>query len=372
MEEAMPINKKLILLQLLLGLIICGCSTIKDDIKDSSSVEAKIFKRETLSAIFKEYFQEDAIYIDEENSKDKVNIKKLWNALGIKKEEVSSKVDDGAKERLLFGADEFDRPSIRYRTYTSHLATDTQDEYVILEFSEFNSDYELLLFKKEGEDWVYVTHEVIRENGGYELDLQFLKTDDNTLLFSIVETGGRGTDFFSNDYVFYKLIDGKLKQVLTTLKSGYQEGRWMFFKREYEAQMWPFFFSSPSIGFTYYITFQGDSFYYDSKFKDVPRFFILFTMKKNVLFNWDPKISQYVLDKKSSQLSEEEMRAISDDGREQFYAKNKARIDSLKHFGTERQKEWAQLFERITTGKTELGWDEKAGTYVEIPKVATP
>lgn len=337
----------------LLILIVSGCGTTRSSHKDISATETFAAAR-TLSAVLKECFQEENIYIDEEKSKDKCNIGKLWNTLGIKREEVSYKTDGGTKIAFLFNADKFKVPSLRYRTYQSHLSTGTQDEFVILELNVFNSDYQLLLFKKQGRDWVYITHEIIHDNGGYGLDLEFLRTDDNTLLFSVIETFAHGDGEFSNSYVIYKLIDGKLKIVLDTLKSGYRESEIAFFKKEFEAQMWPFFFSSPNIGFTYYITYWGDSFYYDSKFKDTPRFFILFTVEKRVLFNWDPKISQYVIDKTSLQLNEAEIRAIFDDGPEEFYKKNKTRIDSFKFSGTERQKEWARLFNRVATGKTEL------------------
>ena len=324
---------KIIIFPSLLILITSGCGTTRSFHKDISATETLTAAR-TLRAVLKEYFQENNIYIDEEKSKNKCNIGKFWNALGIKKEEVSYKTDDGTKIAFLFDADKLKAPSLRYRTYQSHLATGTQDEFVILELNVFNSDYQLLLFKKQDQCWVYITHEIIHDNGGYGLNLEFLRTDDNTLLFSVIETFAHGDGEFSNSYVIYKLIDGKFKIVLDTLKSGYQESELAFFKKEFKALMWPFFFSSPNIGLTYYITYQGDSFYYDSKFKDEPRFFILFTMERRVLFNWDPKISQYVIDKTSSQLNEEEIRAIFDDGPVEFYKKNKARIDSFKFSGS--------------------------------------
>jgi len=346
---------RIIIFPSLLILIASGCGTTRSSYNDISATKtlAAKAKTRTLSAVLRKYFRENNIYIDEEKSKNKCNIGKLWNALGIKREEISYKTDGGTKIAFLFDADKLKAPSLRYKTYQSHLATGTQDEFVILELNVFNSDYQLLLFKKQGQGWVYITHEIIHDNGGYGLDLEFLRTD-NTLLFSVIETFAHGDGEFSNSYVIHRLIDGKLKIVIDTLKSGYQENEPAFFKKEFEAQMWPFFFSSPNIGFTYYITYQGDSFYYDSKFKDVPRFFILFTMEKRVLFNWDPKTSQYVLDKKNSQLDKEEIRAIFDDGPEEFYKKNKTRIDSFKFSGTERQKEWAQLFKKVAIGKTEL------------------
>jgi TolA-binding protein len=198
--------------------------------------------------------------------------------------------------------------------------------------------------------------------------LKFYDTDDDSLLFSVVETGGRGTEVFSNYWAFYKLIDGKMRRALLALRSGYHEGWGMLFKREYESEAWPYFYSKPDIGFTYYIKYSGDSVYYNSRFKGAPRFLEAFTLRKNVVFQWDDRTKQYLIDAKRSQLSAGQIQAIFDDGEKEFYAKYKWRIKFLQFFGSERQKEWARVFERVVTGKSETVWVESAGEYIEVAK----
>jgi len=192
------------------------------------------------------------------------------------------------------------------------------------------------------------------------------------LLISIIETGGRGTEVFSNHWVFYKLIGDKLKRVLAILKGGYQEGWGMLFKREYNSEMWPYFYSKPNVGFTYYIKYQGDSVYYDSKIQKEPRFIDLFTIKKSVLFSWNAEKREYVLNKKCSQLNDGQIQSIFNDGEKEFYAKFRWRIKLLQFFGDKRQKEWAQVFERVVAGKTETVWNEAKGSYEEVTKKAVP
>ncbi|MEI8348897.1 MAG: hypothetical protein WCI77_01985 [Candidatus Omnitrophota bacterium] len=337
---------------LVLVSILSGCAATKGNVRGVDITSKSFLASKTLKSILKEFFQENTIYIYEEQSKDNVAIDKLWQRLGIKQEEVSWKEKVSQEVHPLFDMFKYGITSLHYRTYTSHIATSIQDEYVIFELSQFNSEYQLLLFQKKGENsWVYVTNMMLNNNGGWQLDLQFYNTPDNSLLFSITETGSHGEENFSNYWVFYKLVEGKLKPVLTTLKSGYYEGWGISFKREYSAEMWPYFYSKPAIGFTYYIKYQGDSESYDSRFKNSTRLFDLFILRRDVLFVWNDKSKQYAIEKKRSQLSSNEIESIFNDGEKGFYEKYKWRVKFIKFFGNDRQKEWARAFERKIIGK---------------------
>jgi len=340
------IHKKYIFI-LTLVFVLSGCAATKDNIKSADNISKPFEGQKTLSSILKEFFQENTIYIYEERSKDIVAINKLWQRLGIKQEEVSWKEKVSQEKHPLFDMVKYGVASLHYRTYTSHIATNIQDEYVIFELNQFNSEYQLLLFRKDDKNnWIYVTNIVLNNNGGWGLDFQFYNTPDNSLLFSITETGSRGDENFSNYWVFYKLINNRLRPVLTTLKSGYHESWEILFKREYSAEMWPYFYSKPAIDFTYYIKYQGNNTSYYSTLKDNQRFFDLFTLRKDVLFTWDEKSKHYVIDRKLSEIDKSEIESILSEGGQEFYEQYKWRIKIMKFFGNACQKEWARMFEK--------------------------
>jgi hypothetical protein len=314
------------------------------------NIRALAEDKPSLKNILSDFFHEKNIYISNEKSKQ-VNIKELWKRLGISIENVSWK-DDQGKQCYIFS--ELLQPKknkiwLYYRTYESWFSTGKENEFVVLELSQFSSSYQLLIFQKEGDNWFYKDNIIIKDNGGYLLDLTFYETDDGSLLFSTIETGMRGTENFSNHWAFYKIIDGKARAVLSTLKSGYHQGWGLRFKREFESKLWPYFFTKPNISFTYFVKYQGDAVISGLTDTEKERFFDLFSIKKDIFFNWDDNKKMYVLDKTRSELNEEDIESIFLDGEEDFYRKYKKEIDKLKVNGNNIQKEWVEKFENVSS-----------------------
>jgi len=119
-------RKKII--ALIMSLLLSGCVSSKAIVKVADTPKNIVPQQVTLSSILREYFQEDNIHIYEEKSKDNVNIRKLWQDLGIKNEDIAWENDDG-KEKFLFDLFEDGTTSVYYRTYESHIATAINDEF---------------------------------------------------------------------------------------------------------------------------------------------------------------------------------------------------------------------------------------------------
>ena len=372
-------------LAIIIGIIflLSGCVSANKIIssdkptKKKGAVLKNIESKKGLSYILSTYFN-DTMPCNEVKEKRGVNIKGLWKDLAISKEEVSWKIEEGTREHTLFFDSDLDSDKIylNYEVLGSGSATNINDEYNILILTKNQWEYQLLLFKKIEDDIFadinFVSSVTIKDTGGYAIDPEFYATKDNSLLFSITDVGGRGTDVFSDYWAFYALVDGRLKRVLFTLKSGGMHGWGMLFNRTYDAVLMPYFYTAPDLGFTYYITYDGSSLYYNSKLKDIAPSFDLFKLSKDVYFKWDTQKKEYVLDRSRSKLNEEEIDGIFYDGEKQFFQKYKWSIKWLRLFGNAQQKEWAGVFERGASGKTETIWNEAKGVYEEVSKKNNP
>ena len=304
----------------------------------------------TLKFILSKYFDTTDIHMDEERRDSGMYVKKLWEALGIKKEEVSWEVEGEKEKRVLF----FDDPSddhvqVFYRFYESGNATPIQDEYVIVQISESFYFHQLLFFRKRDDDWEYATHAVFKDQMGTLSGLEFHRSGDGALFFSMKEDfPGIGTGLGRDDIVFFKLIHGNLKQVLDTTFNGYSNGGGEgFFSPHYEAEG-PLFNADFSIEFTYGVRFEGWSTHYDSKYGDPDGDnFDLFSSEKKAVFVWDDKAEEYRLDDKRSQFTtQDEIDKFCLPDNKEFYAMYKNKIELLKTSGNEQQKEWAREFEK--------------------------
>ncbi|MHC4476927.1 MAG: SPFH domain-containing protein [Planctomycetota bacterium] len=301
----------------------------------------------TLSETLKTFFGEENIPAGETKAAE-VDVFGLWEWLGVYPQDPDSTRDVGLSvDGLLQFRIADEKIPVCYQIHLSGKAARVRDKYAILEVTGIrgpfgdNELWQLLVYRKTGNYWF--KGDILGANEPYGLQVDFHKTPDGSLLFSVRKTTARGTGLYLCEWDFYKLIDGELKKVLTTQGRAHVDGWGLRFNREFEAQLWPTYYTWPGIGMTYYITYDTSGYYCGlSDYRTVD----LFRLKKDVCYVWDADKKEFLLDEESSELSRDGIDALWNDGEREFYEKYKERIVKLKSEGSEHQKKWARLFER--------------------------
>jgi len=276
-----------------------------------------------------------------------IDIPGLWKSLGINPDSSRNKAACGWDHARITGRIGSNKKVVVcYRVHMSARTTNTHNEFVILEFRmpycfPVNQPWQLLVYQREENHWFY-KGDVLGPDEWYELEVAFHETPDNSLLFSAKRTEVRGTGVYLGAWTLYKLVDGKIKEVLTTYRNSSVSGVLVPLDRHYQAQLWPTLYAWPDIGMTYYIKYNTHGSYLDLiDAKEIG----LFGVKKDVLFTWDEKKKVFVFNEKSSECSPKDIDAMLYYDRKSLYERFKKEFNKLRSNGDKYQKKWVELFE---------------------------
>lgn len=304
----------------------------------------------TLSKTLETFFHEESMYIIDEKWVE-IDIPGLWGNLGINSDSSRNKDTCAWDHTRITGRIGSNKKVIvRYRVHMSARTTNTHNEFVILELNmpyclPVNKPWQLLVYQRQENHWFY-KGDVLGPDEWYELEVDFHKTTDNSLLFSVKRTELRGTGIYRGAWTFYKLTDGKIKEVLTTYRNCIVSGVLVPLDRHYQAQLWPTLFVWPDIGMTYYIKYETHGSYMDLiDVKEIG----LFGVKKDVLFTWDGEKKVFLFNEKSSECSPKDIDAMLYYDRKSFYERFNKEISELRSNGDKYQKKWGELFEGSIT-----------------------
>ncbi|MFA6636916.1 MAG: hypothetical protein WCV56_07455 [Candidatus Omnitrophota bacterium] len=196
------------------------------------------------------------------------------------------------------------------------------------------SDYQFLLFKREGDDWFLFDHIDLYSQKYKEPEIRFL--DDGLFYIDQLEMSGTGVSLTLR--VFYVIDGGKARICLKVPLEGWVDGWGMMFSRNFEADIQ---FYENKLFFDYVMEISGNTYFYAPAHGDTPEQFPLFSFKRRAIFDWDG--SAFQIAETDPVFKWDEIDRLFYWDEKPFYEEFKDGFDSLQN-GDASQKEWYEIF----------------------------
>ena len=271
-----------------------------------------------------------------------VDIAKLWQRLGVKtrlKYLDSGEYVEEAKG-YIFGYPPASPEEHILRYPATKLYEFNNIKVLRVSSSSFYGDYQYLLFRKEGDRWIYYDHIDIEDDRYGEPEITFLSDS-----FLIIKTlGSYGTGIINYWNLFYHLTKDEAKRLFSMRSEGERHGWGMLFDYEFRATF--NLYGNRLIG-DYVIDVSANTHSYEPEITPLHSVFLLFTAKRTIVFDWDGE--KLDTNKSESDVSLEDIDNLFG-GCKEYYNIFKREFDQFEH-GNNVQQEWYKKFMEQVKGE---------------------
>ena len=264
-----------------------------------------------------------------------VDIAKLWQRLGVTTR--LQYVDSGEyieeAKGYIFGYPSSHQEEHMLKYPATKLYEFNNIKVLRISGASIYGDYQYLLFRKEGDRWIYSDHIDIEDDKYGEPEITFLS--DSLLIIKTL--GSHGTGIISYWNLFYHLTKDEAKRLFSMRSEGERHGWGMLFDFEFRSTF--NLYGNRLIG-DYVIDVEINTNNYEPTIKPLHPVSPLFTAKRTIVLDWDGE--KFDVNKAESDVSLEDIDNFFG-GCKEYYSLFKNEFDQFEH-GNNVQQEWYEKF----------------------------